>query len=301
MAEAMNHPAPPPEAAPSAEPAILGPAVLFVSAAHGRALAKAPTLPADALVYDLEDAVAPDAKGAAREALRDAVRARRPAMPFAVRINPPGTPHFTEDLLAARTLAPHAIVVPKVEGPGDLGVVHDALAETDAPETLKLWAMIETPRGVLDIAAVAGFGGRLEALIAGTNDLIAMTGVSVAGGRAPLRPWLSQIVLAARANGLVALDGVRNDWRDTAALEAEAREGAMLGFDGKTLIHPDQIAPTRAGFAPDPSELERARAVVAAFERVGEGVGIVTIGGRMVERLHLAAARRLLARNGEQP
>ena len=280
-----------------------GPAVMFVPGGNPRALAKAATLDADALIYDLEDSVAPAAKGAAREALREALDpargTSRPRVPFAVRVNALGTQHFDEDLLAARALSPDAIVLPKVESPDDLTAVETALAEMDAPDALGLWAMIETPRGLLDVANIAAHGGRLRAFIVGPNDLAASVGVALADIRTRHHAWLFGVVLAARAHGLVALDGVMNGWDDALAVEAEARDGAALGFDGKTLIHPAQIAPTRAGFAPTEEALDEARAVVAAFDTVPDTVGVVTLKGRMVERLHLAAAQRVLARRGE--
>ena len=272
-----------------------GPAVLFVPAGNGRALAKAPTLGADAVIYDLEDAVAPGAGEAAREALRAVLggTGARPAL-TAVRVTHPASPDFAECLLAARAVRPDAIVVPKVEGPADLALVEDALEQMDAPPSVALWAMIETPRGVLDLAAVAAHGRRLAALVAGTNDLSAATGAE----RGHMRPWLMAIVLAARANGLLALDGVHNDLIDAAGCEAEAREGAAMGFDAKTLVHPSQIAPCRAGFRPGDPDIAHARAVVAAFAARPEA-GVLTVDGRMVERLHLEAARRLLARIGD--
>ena len=274
----------------------IGPAVLFVPASNERALAKARELPASALIIDLEDAVAPTAKDDAREAMREALRSPM-SMPVSVRINGLDTPWFAEDLLAARAIGPNAIVLPKVETADDLRMVETALTEMDAPSTIGLWAMIETPRGVRDVHAVAMAGGRLEALIAGTNDLVAATGVSADEGRAALRSWLSGIVLAARCEGLLALDGVRNDW-GTPAFKAEAEEGRRLGFDGKTLIHPAQIEATLAAFRPSDGEIVDARAIVDAFGRVGKDVGLVVVDGRMVERLHLHAARRLLARIG---
>ena len=270
-----------------------GPAVLFVPAANERALAKAPTLGADAIIYDLEDAVAPAERPAARERLRAALTGPRPRL-TAIRITHPAEADFTENLLAARALRPDAIVVPKVEGTGDLDVVTAALEQTDAAPSLRLWAMIETPRGVQHVAPIAASGGRLAALVAGTNDLSAATGAH----RAHMHPWLMAIVLAARANGLVALDGVHNDLEDGAACEAEAREGAAMGFDGKTLVHPSQIDPCRAGFRPSDAEASHARAIVRAFRSEPEA-GVLKVDGAMVERMHLAAARRTLVRMGE--
>lgn len=273
---------------------IPGPAILFVPATNVRALAKAPSLGADAVIYDLEDAVAPEARGEAREMLREALKRERPTR-TAIRITHPTSSDFTENLLAARAAVPDAIVVPKVESAGDLGVVAEALDQTDAPSSLALWAMIETPRGVLDVGTIAAAGGRLAALVMGTNDLGAATGTSPAH----MHPWRMAVVLAARAHGLIALDGVHNDLRDAAGCERAAREGAAMGFDGKTLVHPSQIAPARAGFRPDDDEIAHARAVIAAFRAAPEA-GVLDVGGRMVERLHLAAALRTLARIGDR-
>lgn len=272
---------------------MIGPAILFVPAGNPRAMAKAPTLDADAIIYDLEDAVAPETRPAARQALRTSLAGPRPAV-AAVRVNHPTSPDFTEDFLAARAVRPDALVVPKVVSAADLATVERALEQTDAPSDLAIWAMVETPRAVLDLAAIAGAGGRLAALVAGTNDLAVATGA----GRAHMRPWLMQIVLAARANGLLALDGVHNDIADGAGFVAEAGEGAAMGFDGKTLIHPSQIASCRDAFRPSADEAAHARAVVAAFAREPEA-GVLTVDGRMVERLHLTAARRILSRRGE--
>ena len=272
----------------------IGPAVLFVPASNGRALEKARELPASAIIIDLEDAVAPLTKDEAREVLREALRSPMP-VPVAVRINGLDTPWFGEDLLAARAVRPDAIVLPKVESADNLRTVETALVEMDAPDAIALWAMIETPRGLRDVHAIAEAGGRLRALVAGTNDLVAATGVSVEDGRSRLHPWLLSIVLAARCGGLIALDGVRNDW-GTPDFVREAEEGRRLGFDGKTLIHPAQIGPTLEAFRPSDAEIAEARAIADAFAAAGDDVGLLTIDGRMVERLHLHAARRLLAR-----
>lgn len=271
---------------------MIGPAVLYVPASNVRALKKAPTLGADAVIYDLEDAVAPAARPDAREALRDALGGTRPAA-TAVRVNHPSSPDFTEDLLIARAAMPDAVVVPKVESGADLALVEEALEQSDAPPTLALWAMIETPRGVLDAGTVAASGGRLTTLVVGTNDLEAGTGAS----RDAMRPWLMQILLAARACGLQAFDGVFNAISDSERFERECRDGATMGFDGKTLIHPSQIERCREAFRPTDREVQRARAIVAAFERE-PGAGVLAVDGEMVERLHLLAARRALQRVG---
>ena len=275
-----------------------GAAVLYVPADKERALAKAYDLDATAFIFDLEDAVSPAAKVAARETLRR-YWTKDCARPRAIRINGIGTEHFTEDLLLARKLMPDAIVLPKVGSADDLRVLETALAETDAPTDLAIWAMIETARGVLDLASIAAHGERLSTLVAGTNDLVAETGVSVAGGREHLHTWLLQIVLAARANGLHAIDGVTNAFRDETTVAKEAREAAALGFDGKTLIHPNQIAPTLQAFRPTDDRLAEARAIVQAFDNLPSNVGVATVNGRLVERLHLMAAQRDLAKIGQ--
>ena len=275
-----------------------GSAVLYVPADNERAIAKAPTTDATALIYDLEDAVGPTAKANARETLRR-VWENGSRRVRAIRINGIDTPHFTEDLLLARKLMPDAIVLPKVESATDLTTLGTALAEADAPRTLRIWAMIETPLGVLNVGEIARFVGRLDGLILGSNDLATALGVFGSGMDAHLALWRPRIVLAARAGGVFALDGVTNELRDSERIERDARNGAALGFDGKTLIHPAQIAPTLAAYRPSGDRIAEARAIVAAFGIVGEDVGVTTVGDRLVERLHVAAARRDLAKIGE--
>ena len=275
-----------------------GAAALYVPADNERAIEKVGPLDATAFIFDLEDAVAPAAKATARETLRR----RWPSQidrPRAIRLNGIRSEHFTEDLLLARKLMPDAIVLPKVGSTRDLAAVEVALAETDAAPDLCIWAMIETPNGVLNVASIAAHGGRLRGLIVGTNDLAAGTGISVADDRRNLHPWLLQVVLAARAHGLFVLDGVTNTYRNEALVEREAVESASLGFDGKTLIHPAQIAPTLRAFRPSEDRIAEARAMIAAFANVDESVGVISVNGRMVERLHLAAAKRDLAKIGE--
>jgi len=279
--------------------------VLYVPASNERALAKVAALSCDAVIVDLEDAVAPQAKAAAREAMRAFVAGRPSGGPeIAVRINPLASPWGTDDLLAARAARPDAILLPKVEGPRDILDADDALDETDAPPQLALWAMIETPRAVLNLGALAELArdaaARLCCFVAGTNDLVKETGVRATPDRRYLSPWLMQIVLCARAAGIDALDGVGNDFRDLDAFARECAEGRNMGFDGKTLIHPAQIEPANRAFSPDAEEVAEARAVVAAFAAPeNAGKGVIRIDGRMVERLHLAQAERLLARAGE--
>jgi Citrate lyase beta subunit len=275
--------------------------VLYVSAANPRAMEKARTLSADAIVFDLEDSVAPSEKEAARERLR-AYFAEGPlgrGREAVIRINALAGPWGGEDLLAARACRPDAILIPKVDEPDDVTSVADVLSETDAPDTLRLWAMIETPRGVMNAGLIAraarGPASRLDCFVTGTNDLVKETGVDLQPGRTYLTPWLMQIVLAARAYRLDVIDGVYNDFRDAGGFLAECREGRAMGFDGKSLIHPAQIEPVNAAFGIDPARLAEAREIVAAFARPeNAGAGVINLNGRMVERLHAEMAAALI-------
>lgn len=280
--------------------------VLYMPAGNARALAKADTLDADTVIFDLEDSVDPAAKGEAREALRNFFRDNRPTRPECViRINALQGPWGTEDLLAARACMPDAILLPKVNEAADIRMAADALAETDAPQSLRLWAMAETPRFLLDAAGIAALGrelnSRLDCFVTGTNDLIKETGIGGGQGRRFLEPLLTQIVIAARAGGLDAIDGVYNDFRDNDGLAEECTQGVALGFDGKSLIHPAQITAANAAFSPSPDDIQAAQAIVDVFARPeNAGKGVVSLDGRMVERLHLAMAEKLLARAGKQ-
>lgn len=283
--------------------------VLYVPATNAKALAKLPGLACDAAIIDLEDAVAPDAKVAAREALKSffAERAKTPHAggpgEIVIRINGLSTEWGMDDLLAARECRPDAILLPKVETPRDILEANDTLDGEDAHPAMWLWAMIETPKALLNIGAIAELGrdpgARLACFVAGTNDLVKETGVRMTPDRRFLTPWLMQMVLAARAGGIDVLDGVANDFRDLDAFRRECDDGAAMGFDGKTLIHPDQIAPANAAFSPSAGEIAAARAIVAAFaEPQNAGKGVLTVDGRMTERLHLAQAEKLLAKAG---
>lgn len=278
--------------------------VLYVPADKQRALEKVVTLDCDAVIIDLEDAVAPEAKNEARETMRRFLRESRPDnCEIVVRINSLASEWGTEDLLAARAARPDAILLPKVDGPRDVLDADAALDETDAPPGLALWAMVETPKAIFNLGATAELGrdpaARLACLVAGTNDLIKETGVLATPDRRYLVPWLLQMVAAARAAGIDALDGVMNDFRDAEAFESECIEGRNMGFDGKTLIHPAQIEAANRIFMPSESEIAAAEEVVAAFARPeNAGKGVVAVGGRMVERLHLAQAERLLVKAG---
>lgn len=277
--------------------------VLYVPASNAKAMGKVAALSCDSVIFDLEDAVGPDEKRGARENLRSFLAAK-PALSceVVVRINAPSSECGKDDLSLAAALAPDAILLPKVDTPRDLLEVGDFLDEEGADDTA-LWAMVETPRAILNIGAIAELGrdpaARLSCLVAGTNDLVKETGVLATPDRRYLQSWLMQIVLAARAGGLDALDGVSNDFRDLDAFARECAEGAAMGFDGKTLIHPAQIEPANAAFSPTPEALAAARAVVAAFSLPeNRGKGVLSIDGRMVERLHLAQAEKLIAKAG---
>lgn len=268
--------------------------VLFMPASNPRALAKARDLPCDAVILDLEDAVAPEAKAAARGAALAATADGFGARACAVRINALDTPWGKADAAAlAGAAGVAAVVVPKVSSAADLLAVRELLGADGPP----LWAMIETCEAILRLAEIVGAGADagLDLLIAGTNDLAKEMRCRPGVAREPLIPALTQMVIAARSAGLTALDGVCNAIHDDARLVAECAQGAMLGFDGKTLIHPNQIAATHAAFGPSEAELAWARAVVAAFAAPeAAGKGAIRLDGAMVERLHLAEAERLL-------
>ncbi len=275
--------------------------LLSVPAINRRALEKAKSLAADAIIYDLEDAVAPDRKAEARENLIRLYADDRPAGITAIRINPLDTADGRADMEAAIACRPDAVVLPKVGTIGHVSTAVSRLEQDAAAGDMKLWAMIETAEGVVNAAAIAGAfssaraGGRLEALIVGVNDLRSETGVAPAAGRIYLVPWLMQTVLAARAGGIQVIDGVYNDFADSEGYAAECAEGAAMGFDGKMLIHPNQIAPANHHFGPSDAALAEARAIVAAFSAPGaERLNVVNLNGRMVERLHLEQAEALL-------
>ncbi|TSB21184.1 CoA ester lyase [Streptomyces benahoarensis] len=265
--------------------------------ANARALEKAASIPADALILDLEDAVAPDAKADARE--RVAAAAASGAYghrEVTIRVNGPGTAWHADDLRAAAAAGPDAVVVPKVESAATVREVERALEAAGAPNHTAVWAMLETPRAMLDARAVAAAGERLSVLVMGTNDLAKELHAEHVPGRAPLLTGLSLALLAARESGKVILDGVFNDVKDLAGFEAECVQGRQLGFDGKTLIHPAQVAPCNEVFAPSEAQIERSRRIIEAFdEATREGRGVVTVDGRMIENLHVEDARRILA------
>lgn len=275
---------------------------LYSPAANSRALEKAEGLDCDVIIFDLEDSVAPDAKGAARENLRSHFAAHpHGRAERLIRINRLDSDWGTEDFLAARACHPDGLVLPKVEEPSDVLALVDALTETDAPPDMVIFAMIETARGLMNLSAIAELGrlpgARLAGLIVGMNDIIMETRLAPAQARANAHPWLMQCVLAARAGGLDVLDAVYNDFRDAEGFAVECHDGAEMGFNGKTLIHPSQIATANLAFSPSEAALVEAQAIVEAFrDPANAGRGVIVIDGTMVERLHLQQAEALLAR-----
>ena len=269
--------------------------VLYMPASNPRALDKAATLPCDALILDLEDAVAPDAKDAARDAACAAAGSGRYGRrEVAVRVNAAGTEWHEEDLAAACAAGPDAVVVPKVDSAEAVRALVEAMTAYGAPDRTRLWAMVETPRAVLHAEEIAAASERLTVLVLGTNDLAKELYVEPDPGRAPLLTSLGLVVLAARATGTAVLDGVYNDVRDLDGFLAECRQGRSLGFDGKTLVHPGQVEGANTTYAPSAEAVEDARGVLQAWED-GQGTGVVTYRGRMVEHLHVQTARRTLA------
>jgi citrate lyase subunit beta/citryl-CoA lyase len=275
--------------------------VLYMPGSNARAIEKARSLPADGIILDLEDAVAPDAKEAARTQVVDAVKAggfgRREVF---VRVNGIGTPWFADDLAAFAHVAPDAILVPKIQSGEQLDHVGTRLLDMHADQRIHIWAMIETPLAVFNIVNIAAAArdseSRLSGFVLGTNDLAKETRARIVPGRAPMVPWLMACVAAAHAYGIDVLDGVYNDIGNAEGFVAECAQGRDMGFDGKTLIHPKQIEPCNAAFSPTPVEVADARNIIAAFDLPeNHGKGVVKLDGRMVERMHADIARRVVA------
>ncbi|WP_333587880.1 HpcH/HpaI aldolase/citrate lyase family protein [Phenylobacterium sp.] len=268
--------------------------VLYMPASNPRALEKARQIDCDVVIFDLEDAVAPDAKAEARQAAIEALgQGGYGPREVVIRINGLDTPWGAKDLAAARAAAPDAILVPKINGPEDL-----APYGRDLPDGVALWAMVETCRSLfrLDALAAAAAAHGLTTLVAGTNDLAKEMRCEPGVDRAPLAGPLSLLVAAARAHGLTVLDGVFNDIDDEAGLARQCAQGAAFGFDGKTLIHPRQVDTANRVFAPAPEAVQWSRRVVEAFDSPeNQSRGVIRVEGRMVERLHLEEARRLIA------
>jgi citrate lyase subunit beta/citryl-CoA lyase len=271
--------------------------VLYLPSSNERALEKAQTLPVDALILDLEDAVAPEAKAGARELACAAARSGDYGQrEVAIRVNGMGAEWHDEDMAAVSRAGPDAIVVPKVSSADEVLQLVASLRAFGAPDHAMLWAMLETPRAVLHAEEIAAASARLTVLVMGTNDLNKELGAVMEAGRAPLLTGLSLCLLAARAAAKTIVDGVYNDVSDTEGFEAECRQGRRLGFDGKTLIHPGQVDVANRVFAPSAGDVEDATAVIEAFELArAQGRGVATRNGRLIENLHVETARKLLA------
>ncbi len=271
--------------------------VLYMPAANERALEKAKTIAADAIIFDLEDAVAPDAKEAARaNAVAAASSAEYGSRELTIRCNGLDTPWGVDDLAAASQSGAAAVVIPKVGSAEYLDQVSARLDAAGARPDMKIWAMVETPTAIFDVRALAAHW-RVAVLVMGTNDLARELGSSLgAAGRHPLVPHLATALAAAREAGKVILDGVYNDVKDDAGFRVECLQGFEMGFDGKTLIHPGQVDICNGVWAPTEDDISDARGLIAAFdEGIAAGKGVVTYNGRMIENLHVANAQRLLA------
>jgi citrate lyase subunit beta/citryl-CoA lyase len=274
---------------------------LYMPASNARAIEKARTLPVDVVILDLEDAVAPEAKAEARahavQAVKDGGFGRRELV---VRVNTPASPWFEADMAAVAACGADAILVPKVGLSETLAMASALMDRLGAPKATRLWAMIETPLAILNLRELAASrhvaGSRLAGFVLGANDLAKETGARITPGRAALLPWIALTLAAARAHGLIALDGVFNDFKDLDGLETEAIQGRDLGFDGKTLSHPGQAEVVNGVFSPSEAEIRKARQIIDAFARPeNAGKGAIALDGWMVERLHAEMAERTLA------
>ena len=270
---------------------------LYMPGSNARALDKARALPADVLILDLEDSVAPDAKDAARRQVVAALRAggygRRELL---VRVNGLTTPWGQADLTALATSGADAVLLAKVESAADVHRAEAMLAASGAPDCLAIWCMMETPRGMLRAAEIADAGGRLAGLAMGTSALAKDMHAAHTSDRLPMVTALGLCLLAARAAGIAILDGVHLDLDDEAGFAASCRQGAEFGFDGKTVIHPKQIGPANQAFAPSAADVAWSQRIIAAHaDAAGHGQGVVLVDGKLIESLHVEAARRLVA------
>jgi citrate lyase subunit beta/citryl-CoA lyase len=272
--------------------------MLYMPGSNARALEKARDLPADGLILDLEDAVAPEAKGKARELINRALQnggfGDREVL---VRINGLDTRWWVEDLDAIVGARPDAVLVPKVSNAGQLQDLAARIVDMGTDPHIRVWAMMETPLAMINVGEIAAAAldseTRLAGFVMGTNDLAKDTRARLVPGRAPMLPWLMNCLAAARAFGLDILDGVYNELGNEQGFAEECRQAHDLGFDGKTLIHPKQIEPCNEAFSPSTEEVEWARKIIEAFDQPGnENKGVIQVDGRMVERLHADMARR---------
>lgn len=275
--------------------------VLYMPGANPRAMEKARTLAADALILDLEDSVAPDVKAEARHLTAETVaKGGFGAREIAIRCNAIGSAWATDDIAMIARSGAGAVLIPKVGSADELATVRAFLAKHDAPAGLALWAMIETPLGILNVQAIARAARHerypLTVLVLGTNDLAKETRAALVKGRQPMLAWLSAAVIAGRAYDLDVIDGVYNAFQDQDGFHEECLQGRTLGMDGKTVIHPTQIAIANEVFGPSAEEVAAAEKIVAVFEKPeNAGKGAISLDGRMVELLHRDMARRTLA------
>jgi citrate lyase subunit beta / citryl-CoA lyase len=275
--------------------------VLYMPGSNARAIEKARTLAADAVILDLEDSVAPDAKVAARNQVMQAVTGRGfGAREVVVRVNAIDTEWHFDDMMAAANAAPDAILVPKISTAEQIEQIGQRLLDMRADHRTRLWAMIETPVAIFNILSLAAEAHdsetRLSAFVMGTNDIAKETRARIVPGRAPMLPWLMNCIAAAHIHDVDILDGVYNDLADADGFAAECAQARDMGFDGKTLIHPNQIPSCNDAFSPSADEVEQARMIIAVFDHPqNKDKGVVQIDGRMVERLHAEMARRTVA------
>lgn len=269
--------------------------VLYMPSSNAKALEKAKGLACDAIIFDLEDAVAPDAKELAREQAVAAVTSGEYGdRELTIRCNGLSTPWGADDVAAAAGARPSAVVIPKVDSTDSLDDIAARLDAAGATET-SIWAMVETPTAIFDVRAIAAHP-RVSVLVVGTNDLAKELRAPLIAGRGNLLSYLATAVLAAREADKVILDGVYNDVRDAEGFAAECQQGVEMGFDGKTLVHPSQIEPANEAWSPTDEEIEFAGRVIEAFEAgQREGKGVITVDGKMIEHLHVANARAVLA------
>jgi len=269
-------------------------------ASNTRALSKAAELGSDAIIMDLEDSVAPDAKAGARNNVLDALRNIDYGHRITVlRVNHPSTEWFKADMDLLLQVKPHAVLLPKVESSETIADVQRVLDSLDSTGSIGLWAMLETLKAVTDAQSITHSKkqhARFQTICIGNNDIAREAGMQVSSDRSLLIPWLMSLLAAAKANGLTILDGVYNDFRDQPGFEMECEQGSAMGMDGKTLIHPSQIDIANKAFSPTRAEIENARAIVAEFaKKENAQVGVVQINGKMVERLHLEMAQQTLS------
>jgi citrate lyase subunit beta/citryl-CoA lyase len=274
---------------------------LFMPGSNPRALEKARTVAADGIILDLEDAVAPDAKGTARDAIAQTLNAggfgKREVI---IRINALDSPWWIDDVTMAGKAKPDGILVPKISSVEDLSAVADRLSDIGADMSIKVWAMIETSRAILHAEELAAASrdseNRLAGFVFGPNDIARETRIRMMPGRAAMLPMITHCVLATRLHGLEILDGPYSNFSDTEGFIAEAEQGRDIGFDGKTLIHPSQIEACNKVFTPPDDEVAQARRIIAAFEQPENAKrGAIQLDGKMVERLHAEMAKRTIA------